>query len=111
METIQEYIKSCPIVMQPRLQEIYTCMKETDTKLIEKISWGMPTFYYHRNVIHFALHKNHIGIYPGEETMVHFEQELKKYKRSKGAFQILHTQDIPESLIRDIIKYHLQLID
>lgn len=110
MNTIQEYIEDCPQERQAKLQEIRECIIRCDKRLEEKISWGMPTFYYKRNIIHFALHKNHIGIYPGEESMEHFEEKLKTYKRSKGAFQIPHTSAIPKALLKEMVLYHLGLV-
>lgn len=54
----------------------------------ECISWGMPTYKKDKNIIHFAGHTNHIGIYPGVEALIHFKEKLKEYKTSKGAIQI-----------------------
>ena len=67
----------------------------------EKIAWGMPTYWRGRNLIHFAAHKNHLGIYPGAEAIEHFAPRLADYKTSKGAIQFPY---------KDLIGKHLELI-
>jgi len=31
---------------------------------VEKISYGIPTFYFNGNLVHFAAYDHHIGFYP-----------------------------------------------
>jgi len=40
----------------------------------EAISWGMPTFRFHGNLVHFAAYKNHIGFYPGSSAINAFHK-------------------------------------
>ncbi len=65
----------------------------------------MPTFRKKQNIIHFAGFKKHLGIYPGEEAIVHFEDELRDYKTSKGAIQFQYSQPVPLTLIAEIAKW------
>ena len=46
---------------------------------METINYKMPTFRLNGNVIHFAMFKNHVGIYPGAETIEHFKNDLTDY--------------------------------
>jgi len=54
----------------------------------ERISWGMPTYWQEHNIIHFAVAKKHIGLYPGSEAVKAFRQELQNYKTTKGTIRI-----------------------
>ena len=64
----------------------------------------MPTYWKGQNLIHFAAHKNHLGIYPGAEAIKHFAPRLTNYKTSKGAIQFPYKGLVSEhlSLIREI---------
>lgn len=42
----------------------------------ETIKWGMPTYFQGENIIHFAAHKNHLGIHPGEEAISEFKEKI-----------------------------------
>ncbi|NLC72900.1 MAG: hypothetical protein GX684_03900 [Ruminococcaceae bacterium] len=101
-KTITEYINMQDEDLRPRLNEVYRAISETLPDASEKISWQMPTFWKNHNLIHFASHKNHIGIYPGSEAIVHFADKLNDYKTSKGAIQLPHNKPLPLELIREI---------
>jgi uncharacterized protein YdhG (YjbR/CyaY superfamily) len=70
----------------------------------------MPAFHWKENLIYFAAYKNHIGIYPTSKPIVHFKEELKNYKSSKGAFQIPLNQEIPKLLIQKIVTFRIESI-
>ncbi|WP_313672610.1 DUF1801 domain-containing protein [Sphingobacterium multivorum] len=73
----------------------------------ETISYQMPTFRYKGNIIHFAMNKNHLGLYPGPAAIEHFITELKNFKTTKGAIQIPLDQPIPTQLITDIVNFNI----
>ncbi len=73
----------------------------------ETISYQMPTFRYNGNIIHFAMNKNHLGLYPGPDAIQHFITELKNFKTTKGAIQIPLDQPIPAQVISDIVNFNI----
>ncbi len=75
---------------------------------VEKISYQMPTFYLHGNLVHFAAQKHHIGFYPAPSGIAHFAKELSAYKTSKGAAQFPLDRPIPYDLIRQITVFRVQ---
>lgn len=105
MTAIETYITQCPEAHQPRLLRLRQIILDAKPGLTEKISWGMPTFALRKNVIHFALNKEHTGIYPGAAAMVAFADRLHEYKTSKGALQLPHTKPLPEELIADMTRW------
>lgn len=106
MTPIDEYIIACPKEHQARLYRLRELILQAAPDLTEKISWDMPTFYRRGNIIHFALHKEHIGLYPGPDAIVAFKEQLKDYKTSKGAIQLPHKKPLPEQLVMDITRYN-----
>ncbi len=108
-DTIDAYIASTPKEHQALLQEIRRIiLKAAPAGTSEIISYQMPTFRYHGNLIHFALFKNHVGIYPGTEAIEQFKEELKSFKTSKGAFQIPLNTAIPKDIIKDIVQFNAE---
>jgi Uncharacterized protein conserved in bacteria len=73
----------------------------------ETISYQMPTFRYKGNIIHFAMNKNHLGLYPGPDAIQHFATALKNFKTTKGAIQIRLDQPIPTQIISDIVNFNI----
>ena len=100
--TIKEYIEKQDTDIKPRLYEIYETIRTAVPAAEERYSYGMPTFWKGRNIIHFAAMKNHIGVYPGSEAIGVFADKLKGYKTSKGAIQFPNNEEIPLDLISEI---------
>lgn len=107
-KTIEEYINQYEGEIKVRLQNIKKEILNVDSSLEERMSWQMPTFWKKYNIIHFAVSKNHIGIYPSPEAIIKFSEELKDYKTSKGAIQFPNDKPIPYDLIKKIVKFNLE---
>lgn len=105
--SIDEYILQFPQDVQEILKTIRKVIKEAAPYAEEKISYRMPTFVLHRNLVHFAAFKNHIGFYPTSSGIANFKQELSGYKTSKGAVQFPIGKPIPYELISQIVKYRV----
>lgn len=107
MTIITDYIATAPESAQPHLKAIYALAKELLPTAEERISYGMPTFYHGKNILHFAAAKNHLGFYPTPGPIEQFASELTGYKTSKGAVQFPYTKPLPEDLIRQMIAFRL----
>jgi len=106
-KTIDEYILQFLPEIQEILQMIRKVIKESVPEAQEKISWGMPTFVLHGNLIHFAAFKNHIGLYPSPSGIDNFQQELSEYKGGKGSIQFPLKKPMPYELISKIVKFRV----
>jgi len=102
---IDAYIAEQPDEIRPCLIQVRNSIRAVLPDAQERISWRMPTFWKGHNIIHFAAHKNHIGLYPGPEAIVHFSEKLTNYKTSKGAVQLPYNNEIPLDLIGEITKW------
>jgi uncharacterized protein YdhG (YjbR/CyaY superfamily) len=107
-KNIDEYIKNFPSGVQKKLQQIRKIVQKLAPTATETISYGMPTFKVNgKNLVHFAGYKNHIGFYPTPSALTAFEKELSDYKTSKGTAQFSIDEDLPISLIEQMVKYRL----
>jgi uncharacterized protein YdhG (YjbR/CyaY superfamily) len=107
-DTIDDYIKSFPEDTRRLLNQMRSTIQKTAPDATEKISYGMPTFYYNGNLVHFAAFKNHIGFFPTPSAIEEFEKELKTYKTSKGTVQFPLTDPLPLKLIERMVKFRLK---
>ena len=81
MTVIEEFINS----QQGKTKEDLLKIHEYITKHLEGItqtfSYGLPTYKMHgKNLFHFGVFKNHIGIYPTPEPIEKLFEELAPYK-------------------------------
>ncbi len=105
---IDLYIKGFPHAIQIILQKIRKTIKQAAPQAEEAIKYGMPTFVFGGNLVHFAAFKNHIGFYPTPSGIHQFQKELSSYKTSKGAIQFPLDQRIPFPLIAKIVKFRVK---
>lgn len=109
ISTIEAYINQFEGGKKEYLIQIYKLIAgAVPPSAIETISYQMPTFRLNGNLIHFAMNKQHLGIYPGPDAIAHFAPQLKSFKTTKGAIQIPIDQPIPEKIIRDIVAFNIE---
>ena len=107
-DPIDAYIASFPEHIQALLQALRAAIRAAAPDAEEKISYQMPTFALHGNLVHFAAHPHHIGFYPAPSGIAAFAEELAPYKSSKGAVQFPLDQPLPLDLIRRIVEFRVE---
>ncbi len=106
--TIDEYIAGFAPDVQEILQQIRQTIHEAAPDAQETISYQMPTFALHGNLVHFAAFSKHIGFYPVPSGIEAFQEELAVYKQGKGSVQFPLSQPMPYDLIRRIVLFRAQ---
>ncbi len=106
--TIEEYIARCKPEIQPVLQELRRTIREAAPVAEEKISWGMATFAYYGNLVHFSAEKNHIGFHPGSSGVEAFQEDLTGYSCSKGTIRLPYQEPLPLDLIDRIVRFRVK---
>lgn len=101
----EAYIATFPPEIQRLLQDVRATIRSAAPEAKEKISYQMPTFDLHGNLVHFAAFKNHIGFYPGADGIAAFKDELSAYKGAKGSVQFPLDRPLPLELIGRITVY------
>ena len=107
VETIDDYILGFPPEIQDILQTLRKVIRESAPDAEEKISYRMPTFAQHGNLVHFAALKHHIGFYPAPSGIEAFKDELAGFKGSKGAVQFPLDKPLPHELIGRIVRFRV----
>ncbi|NCB41655.1 MAG: DUF4256 family protein [Clostridia bacterium] len=106
--TVDEYIMQFPDEVQEILRKLRQSIKEAAPEAEEKISYQMPTYYFHGNLVHFAAYKKHIGFYPAPSGVEAFQKELSVYKGAKGSVQFPISDSIPFALIKRIVEFRVK---
>ncbi len=104
-QNVDEYIAAQDEALQPRLKEVRSLIHAAIPDAEERISWSMPTFRKGKNLIHFAASKKHLGLYPGDEAVIHFADELKECDVSKGTIRFPYDAELPTQLIQKIARW------
>ncbi|MNI79527.1 hypothetical protein D3C73_1359880 [compost metagenome] len=91
--------------IRKKLEAVRKVIHEAAPEAEEKISYQMPTFFLHGNLVHFAAFKKHIGFYPAPSGIEAFQEELAQYKGAKGSVQFPLDKPLPLDLISRIVKF------
>lgn len=106
--TIDEYIAGCPEEVRDILRAVRETIRAAAPDAEERISYRMPTFALHGNLVHFAALKRHIGFYPTASGVEAFKVEAGEYVSTKGALQFPLDQPMPLDLIARIVRFRVE---
>ncbi len=107
-QSIDGYIAVFPENVREILEKIRRVIREVAPEAQETISYGMPTFKFYGNLVHFAGWRTHIGFYPTPSGITAFQKELAPYEVTKGAIRFPLDQPIPYTLIKKIVKLRVK---
>ncbi|HEX2912719.1 MAG TPA: DUF1801 domain-containing protein [Chloroflexia bacterium] len=102
--TIDEYIALFPEEVRALLESVRNTIKAAAPEAEERISYQMPAFAQHGNLVYFAALKDHIGFYPTGSGIEAFKEELAGYKTTKGSVKFPFDQPLPLDLITRIVQ-------
>lgn len=108
---VDQFIAQYPADTQAILQKVRRTIQAAAPDAQEKIGYGIPTFTYKGNLIHFSAYEHHLGIYPGAQAIVDFADELQGYETSKGTIKFPLDQPIPYELIDKITRHRAAMQD
>jgi uncharacterized protein YdhG (YjbR/CyaY superfamily) len=107
VQTIDEYIASCPEAVRPVLEEIRRRAHAVVPGSGETIRYGMPTITLDRSsLVHFAAWKRHIALYPAPEPSDDpaFEQALAPHRGDRGTLRFPLAEPLPVDLVTDVVR-------
>lgn len=106
--TTDAYIAAFPPAVQKVLQQLRAAIKRAAPEATEKISYGMPAFELHGNLVYFAGYRQHIGFYATPTGHAAFAKELARYKTGKGSVQFPLAEPLPIRLIEKMIRFRVK---
>ena len=107
-EDFEQYFAAFPNETQKILQQVRETIQKAAPEATEKISYAMPTFYFHGNLVHFAAYQNHLGFYALPSGNEAFQAAISKYKSGKGSIQFPINEPMPLELIAQIVQFRVQ---
>jgi len=103
--TVQAYLADVPPKERAVLKKIRAAVLSVVPDAGEKISYGMPAFTYHGNLLYYAAMKNHLSLFPGSKSVVRkFAAELKEFDAKEGTIRFTVDKPLPMTLIKKIAK-------
>lgn len=105
---VDEYIARQPPEVRRMLELLRRTIRAAAPEAEETISYRIPTFKQHGNLVHFAAWKDHIGFYPAPSGIQRFAKELAGFVQSRGTVQFPLDKPIPVRLVGRIVKFRLQ---
>ena len=104
-QTIDEFIANYPEDIQEKLQRLRSAIRKAAPQATEIISYGIPAYRFHGNLIYFSAYEHHIGVYPRVKSL---EKELAPYEGGKGTIRFPHEKPIPLTLIKKLVKARIE---
>ncbi len=102
---IDAYIALYPPPVQAVLRELRATIRSAAPRAEEAIKYGMPTFVQDGNLVHFGVHKTHIGLYPVPRAVAGFREEIAAYGGEKSTMHLPLEGPVPVDLIRRIVRH------
>ncbi|MEO5691195.1 MAG: DUF1801 domain-containing protein [Candidatus Saccharimonadales bacterium] len=108
---VDDYINSFEGMTRDRLNKIRSIVHEIAPQATEDFAYKMPAYKINgKPLVYFAGYAHHIGLYATPNGHVAFTKEFSRYKQGKGSVQFPHTEQLPEVLIADVIRYRMSNI-
>jgi uncharacterized protein YdhG (YjbR/CyaY superfamily) len=101
--SVDEYIAASPTVVQRMLQQLREIIRAAAPEAEERISYGMPYYYFGGRLAYFQAHSHHLGLYS-------FSLEdaraagLEQYTSAKATLQFPFDQPLPTAGIHTLVE-------
>ncbi len=105
---IDEYIAGFSPEVQSILEKIRSIIKEAAPAAEETISYRIPAFRLHGDLIYFAAFKKHIGLFPPVTGDKKLRQSTARFRGQKGNLKFPLNESIPYALIKKVVKFRVE---
>ena len=100
---VDDYIAQAPEEAQEKLQELRAAIKSIAPEAEERISYGMPYYYYKGRLVYFQLWKKHIGFYVPTPVVKEHKSELQGYETTDATIRFPLNENLPHDLIKKLV--------
>jgi uncharacterized protein YdhG (YjbR/CyaY superfamily) len=107
-EEVDKFIKAFPERTREMLETVRKTIRKAAPEAEEYIGYMMPAYKFHGPLVYFSGYKNHIGFYPGASGVLHFKDDIARYKSAKGSIQFPLDEPVPTDLISRIVAFRIQ---
>lgn len=102
--SIDAYISSFPEGVRERLEAVREAVRSAAPAATETIKYGIPTFVWNGNLVHFGAFKKHIGFYP---VPAELSEELAGFEQGRGSVRFPYDGPLPLELITGIVRFRV----
>ena len=110
-KNVDEYIAQAPKEVQEKLQELRAVIKFTAPNAEERISYGMPYYFYKGRLVYFQLWKKHIGFYVPTPVVEKHKSELQGYETTNATIHFPLNDKLPLDLIKKLVEARVRKND
>jgi uncharacterized protein YdhG (YjbR/CyaY superfamily) len=102
--TVDDYIAACTQAVQPILRKLRATIRRAVPQATECISYRMPAYKLHGELMYFAAFKKHVGVFPPVRGTPELMKAVKPFAGPKGNLRFPLAKPIPFALIARIAK-------
>jgi uncharacterized protein YdhG (YjbR/CyaY superfamily) len=102
--TVDDYIAGCAQAVQPILRKLRATVRKAVPQATECISYRMPAYKFHGDLVYFSAFKQHVGVFPPVRGTQALMKAVKPYAGPKGNLRFPLAKPIPFALIARIAK-------
>ena len=111
-KTVDEYIDNAKEESHQIMKELREIFKSTIPKAEERIAWNVPNYKLSGVLGGFAVYSKHVSLGFSENGLSEEERKLfedKGYKTGKGTVQIKFDQEVPSTVIKQVLLSHARM--
>ncbi len=103
---VDQYLAKVPEPARTTLGRIRAIIRSVvPPEATERLSYGMPAFYYKGGLVAYAAFKDHCSFFPMSASLIDsMKDELQGYRTSKGTLQFPADAPPPTALIKKMVK-------
>lgn len=104
-ESVDAYIANAVSEARPIMKKLREIITSTIPEAEEGINWSVPIYKYHGILAGFDVARHHVSF--GADALQGTDREILKtegYKTGKKTIQIRFDQEVPEEVIKKILK-------
>ena len=110
-DTVADYIAAAPRSVQGLLRQLRAAIREAAPAAEERMSYGMPYYFYKGRLAYFAAFKNHIGLYLPTPVIQEHQRELARFETDKATVRLPLDRKVPVPLVKKLVKARMKMND
>lgn len=104
-ETVDEYFATLPPEQAAELQTVRDAIHRGIPDATERISYSIPAVILeHRENLHFAAWKKHIGVYPVQNLSKKLEKKVEPYRKTENMLEFKYADAMPVELVEEVAR-------
>jgi uncharacterized protein YdhG (YjbR/CyaY superfamily) len=105
--TVDEYMSDLEPAQKKTLEGLRKTIQKAAPKAEELISYNIPAFKFHGQLVFYAAYNDHISFFPTSSGISNFKNELSAYDIAKGTVRFPVDKPLPLKLIAEIVKFRV----